>query len=73
MDRHGKWMTLVKATAGMLGVIGLALIVAGLVATGYNLLLAIGIGTVTGAGFIFLIGIFLAMGEEMVARTKKPV
>lgn len=73
MDRHGKWMRLVKTVAGTLALLGLALVLAGVVATGYNLLLAVGVGTVTGAGFIFLIGLFLAMGEEMSARSKRPV
>lgn len=73
MDRHGKWMTVVKAVAGILGVIGLVLIVAGMFATGYNLLLAFGVGTVTGAVFLFLIGLFMAMADEMMVKTKRPV
>jgi hypothetical protein len=43
--------------------------IAGIFVTGYNILVPIGIGTSVGAVFIFLIGVFLVVTDEMLERS----
>lgn len=49
--------------------IGILTFIAGLLVTGYNLLVPIGIGTCVGAVFIFLIGVFLVVTDEMLEKS----
>jgi hypothetical protein len=49
--------------------IGILAFIAGIVVTGYNILVPIGIGTSVGAVFIFLIGVFLVVTDEMLERS----
>jgi hypothetical protein len=49
--------------------IGILAFIAGIVVTGYNILVPIGIGTSVGAVFIFLIGVFLVVTDEMLEKS----
>lgn len=49
--------------------LGILTFIAGLLVTGYNLLVPIGIGTCVGAVFIFLIGVFLVVTDEMLEKS----
>jgi ABC-type multidrug transport system permease subunit len=49
--------------------IGILAFIAGIFVTGYNILVPIGIGTSVGAVFIFLIGVFLVVTDEMLERS----
>ncbi|MEC1521200.1 hypothetical protein P9D43_03990 [Neobacillus niacini] len=49
--------------------IGILTFIVGLLVTGYNLLVPIGIGTCVGAVFIFLIGVFLVVTDEMLEKS----
>ncbi|MDM5327313.1 hypothetical protein [Neobacillus sp. CF12] len=49
--------------------IGIMAFIAGLIVTDYNILVPIGIGTSVGAVFIFLIGVFLVVTEEMLEKS----
>lgn len=51
--------------------IGLIIFSIGFFGTGSNTLTPIGIGTIVGAVFIFLIGAFFVVTEEMLANTHK--
>jgi hypothetical protein len=49
--------------------IGILAFITGIFVTGYNILVPIGIGTSVGAVFIFLIGVFLVVTDEMLERS----
>jgi hypothetical protein len=49
--------------------IGILTFIAGLFVTDYKLLIPLGIGTCVGAVFIFLIGVFLVVTDEMLEKS----
>jgi hypothetical protein len=51
--------------------IGIIMFLFGLSVSGFSILISIGIGTVMGAVFIFLIGVFFVATEEMLSKTAK--
>ncbi|MEC1739915.1 hypothetical protein [Schinkia azotoformans] len=51
--------------------IGIILLISGYIASGYSELAAIGIGTIIGAIFIFIIGMFFIATEEMLEKRYK--
>ncbi|MDC3416761.1 hypothetical protein [Aquibacillus salsiterrae] len=59
----------VKLIGGTVLTIGIALFMVGIFANGYSLMIALGTGTVIGAVFIFLMGVFLVASEEMLRKT----
>ncbi|WP_367617652.1 hypothetical protein [Salirhabdus salicampi] len=61
----------VKITGATVIMIGMILLLFGLTGSGYSLLVPIGIGTVTGAVFIFIMGVFLVASEEVVKRNQE--
>lgn len=67
-------LKMIKATknVGMVCLIlGILTFLYGFFATGYSAVIGIGIGTVMGAVFIFLMGMFFAATEEMLENTDK--
>jgi uncharacterized membrane protein YiaA len=50
--------------------IGILLFLIGFFQTGSNILTPIGIGTIVSGVFIFIMGIFLVMTEEMIEKNK---
>jgi hypothetical protein len=61
-------VTYVGLTVLTIGVISFIL---GLIVTGFTILVPIGIGTAVGAVFIFLIGVFLVVTEEMLEKSNR--
>nr|WP_263327550.1 hypothetical protein [Neobacillus sp. Marseille-Q6967] len=51
--------------------LGIMFFLFGLFENDYKIFVSIGIGTVVGAVFIFLIGVFFVATEEMLAKTNK--
>ncbi|MDQ1003202.1 hypothetical protein QFZ28_003602 [Neobacillus niacini] len=49
--------------------IGILAFIAGLFVNGYSILIPVGIGTSVGAVFIFLIGVFLVVTDEMLEKS----
>jgi hypothetical protein len=49
--------------------IGILAFIAGLFVNGYRILIPVGIGTSVGAVFIFLIGVFLVVTDEMLEKS----
>jgi hypothetical protein len=49
--------------------IGVLAFIVGLFVNGFNILVPIGIGTSVGAVFIFLIGVFLVVTDEMLEKS----
>ncbi len=59
-------VTYVGLTVLTIGVLGF---IVGMLVNGYNVLVPIGIGTSVGAVFIFLIGVFLVVTDEMLEKS----
>lgn len=66
-----KILNAVKYVGGTVLTIGITIFLIGLFESGYSILTSVGIGTVIGAVFIFLMGVFLVATEEMVEKTFK--
>jgi uncharacterized membrane protein YiaA len=66
-----KILNTVKYVGGTVLITGIIIFLIGLFESGYSILTSIGIGTVIGAVFIFLMGVFLVATEEMVDKTYK--
>jgi hypothetical protein len=49
--------------------IGILSFIAGLLVNGFSILVPVGIGTSVGAVFIFLIGVFLVVTDEMLEKS----
>ncbi|WP_419888017.1 hypothetical protein ACN6MT_21790 [Neobacillus niacini] len=69
MRSREKFLNAVTYTGLTILTIGILTFIAGLLVTGYNLLVPIGIGTCVGAVFIFLIGVFLVVTDEMLEKS----
>lgn len=69
MTNAAKILNAARLTGGMFLTIGAILFCFGFFDAGSRLLTPIGIGTIIGAVFIFLIGVFFAATEEMLKRS----
>ncbi|WP_203363703.1 hypothetical protein [Bacillus sp. REN10] len=58
----------VKNTSGVILSVGILTFLIGFIESGFSILTPIGIGTVVGAVFIFLMGVFFVATEEMIAK-----
>ncbi|MDF0728088.1 hypothetical protein PY093_15570 [Cytobacillus sp. S13-E01] len=68
MEVKVKILDALKYISGTILAIGLIFLSFGLLESGYNYLAPIGIGTIVGAVFIFLMGIFFVATEEMLGK-----
>ncbi|WP_102346173.1 hypothetical protein [Bacillus sp. Marseille-P3661] len=68
-----KILNAVKYISGTILTIGIITILFGCFKSSYSILTPIGIGTVIGAIFIFLIGVFFVATEEMLEKTPKGI
>lgn len=66
-----KVLNAVKYVGGTILTIGILVFMIGFFESGYSVLTPVGIGMVTGAIFIFLMGVFLVATEEMLEKTYK--
>lgn len=73
MEANNKILNAVKYIGGALLVLGSMLFIYGIVDSGFNILAAIGIGTIMGAVFIFLMGVFFVATEEALEKMKEKV
>lgn len=71
MESYVKILNAVKYIGGTVLIIGIVIFLYGFFVTDYSSVTGIGIGTVMGAAFIFLMGVFLVASEEMVTKIKK--
>lgn len=63
-----KILTPVKVISGIVLTLGIISFLIGFFGSGYSTLTSVGIGTITGAVFIFLIGVFFVATEEMLKK-----
>jgi hypothetical protein len=71
MKSHLKMLNAVKYVGGTILTIGISIFLYGFFVSDYGPVIGIGIGTVMGAVFIFLMGIFFVATEEMFEKTYK--
>ncbi|WP_313897603.1 hypothetical protein [Bacillus litorisediminis] len=70
MDNKVKILNAVKVVGGTVLTLGIILFIIGLSVSTYSVLAPIGIGTIVGAVFIFVMGVFLVVTEEMITKGK---
>ncbi|MED4769710.1 hypothetical protein ACOSZF_21320 [Cytobacillus firmus] len=68
MESKIKILNALKFTSGSITIIGIVIFILGIFESGYSILTPIGVGTIVGAVFIFLMGMFLVASEEMVTK-----
>lgn len=68
MESKIKILNALKFTSGSITIIGIVIFILGIFESGYRILTPIGVGTIVGAVFIFLMGMFLVASEEMVTK-----
>lgn len=70
MESRLKLLNATKYVGAILLTMGIAIFLYGSFVSDYRAVMGIGIGTVMGAVFIFLMGMFLVASEEMVTNCK---
>ncbi|WP_243297083.1 hypothetical protein [Bacillus litorisediminis] len=70
MDNKVKILNAVKVVGGTVLTLGIILFIIGFSVSTYSVLAPIGIGTIVGAVFIFVMGVFLVVTEEMITKGK---
>lgn len=68
MESKLKMLNAVKVVAFILLVVGISIFLYGFFVSDYSAITGIGIGTVMGAIFIFLMGVFFVVTEEMLEK-----
>ena len=68
MESKLKMLNAVKVVAFTLLVVGISIFLYGFFVSDYSTITGIGIGTVMGAIFIFLMGVFFVVTEEMLEK-----
>lgn len=71
MEHKSNMLNAVKIIAFTLLVVGISIFLYGFFVSDYSAITGIGIGTVMGATFIFLMGIFFVATEEMQVKVDK--
>ncbi|CDQ41218.1 MULTISPECIES: hypothetical protein [Virgibacillus] len=71
MKKNDKMLHAVTYVGATVLLIGIALFLYGFFVSGYSTITGIGIGTIMGAVFIFLMGIFFVATEEMLEKRNK--
>lgn len=69
MSQYTRMLNIVKLIGGTVLTIGIILFALGSIVSGYNALIPLGIGTIVGAGTIFIMGIFFVATEEILHRS----
>ena len=73
LKTKGKMLNAVKYTGGTVLTIGIIIFLYGFFISDYSAITGVGIGTIMGAIFIFLMGIFFIATEEMHEKTHKGI
>ena len=73
MESKLKMLNAVKYVGGTVLAIGILIFLYGFFVSDYSAITGIGIGTIMGAIFIFLMGVFFVATEEMLEKTDKGI
>jgi hypothetical protein len=68
VESYKKVLTATKYVGGIVLAIGIAIFLYGFFVSDYSSVTGIGIGTIMGAVFIFIMGMFLSASEEMLLK-----
>ena len=71
METNLKMLHATRYVGATVLTIGIAIFLYGVFVSEYSTIMGIGIGTVMGAVFTFLIGMFLVASEEMIINSRK--
>lgn len=71
MESTKKMLHVTRYVGAVLLTLGIVIFIYGALVSNYSTVMGVGIGTVMGAVFIFLIGLFLVASEEMVEKSRK--
>ena len=71
MESYSKGIHAVRYVGGTILTIGIALFLYGFFISPYSYMTGVGIGTIMGAVFVFIMGMFLLATEEMVLKTQR--
>jgi TRAP-type C4-dicarboxylate transport system permease small subunit len=69
VESNTKILNAVKYISAVILTLGIIMFSLGIIESEYKILTPIGMGTITGAGFIFIIGMFFVAAEEMIQKT----
>jgi hypothetical protein len=72
MGSNAKLLNAVKYVGGTVLILGIIMFSFGIFLSETGILTSIGIGTVMGAVFIFLMGVFFVATEEVLEKTENP-
>ncbi|MBB6453223.1 small-conductance mechanosensitive channel [Salirhabdus euzebyi] len=70
MESHTKILNAVKYVGAFVLTLGITLFFLGVFGIGSSVMASIGIGTIIGAVFIFLMGVFFVATEEVLDKTE---
>ncbi len=73
MESKLKMLNAVKVVGLTVLAIGISIFLYGFFVSDYSAITGVGIGTVMGAIFIFLMGVFFVVTEEMLEKTDKRI
>ncbi|WP_342506388.1 hypothetical protein [Sporosarcina sp. FSL K6-2383] len=73
MESKSTMLNIVRFTGGTILAIGISIFLYGFFISDYSAITGIGIGTIMGAIFIFLMGVFFVATEEMQDKTDKGI
>jgi hypothetical protein len=73
MESKSTMLNAIKYVGGTILLIGISIFLYGFFVSEYSAVTGIGIGTIMGAVFIFLMGVFFVATEEMLAKTNKGI
>lgn len=73
MESKQAMLNIVKYTGGTILAIGISIFLYGFFISDYSAITGIGIGTIMGSIFIFLMGVFFVATEEMQDKTDKGI
>ncbi|WP_318616449.1 hypothetical protein [Sporosarcina sp. YIM B06819] len=73
MESKQAMLNIIKYTGGTILTIGISIFLYGFFISNYSAITGIGIGTIMGAIFIFLMGVFFVATEEMQDKTDKGI
>ena len=73
MESKVKMLNATRYVGGIVLTLGIAIFLYGFFVSDYSSMTGIGIGTIMGAVFIFLMGVFFVVTEEMLDKTYKGI
>lgn len=71
MDSYSKVMNVIQYVGGIILIIGIVIFLYGFFVSEFSTFTGVGIGTIMGAVFVFIMGVFLVATEEMLIKSQR--